>query len=137
MEALDETTVRATLEAIAAATDREDAVGVLDHLAPNVQITIDLERGGQRVTFTRATYTTYLRDVFAAIDSYTLDEYTVSDIVIAPDGQRDTASAQMIAMVRLRGGGTSRSSTTQTITIALVDGRPLVTQIAATARTIR
>jgi ketosteroid isomerase-like protein len=132
---ITEPQVRALVERVTAAANRRDVQAVVQTMADDAVVTIDF-RGPdgkrQRMKMNRAQYETHSVNAMRTFQKYSYKRET-SEINIAPDGQTATVKGRAREVAELQ-GNTMVAATEDTTTLALRDGRLLVTAIHGVMR---
>lgn len=132
---ITEPQVRALVERVTAAANRRDIATIMQPLAPDVVVRLDM-RGPdgkrQRLKLNRAQYETYLRDGLAALDKYSVKRGTL-DVSIAPDGQTATVNGSSREVAEYQ-GTTIVAAVDDSTTLALRNGQIVVTAVHGVMR---
>ena len=127
-DTLTEKKITAMTDAIEAAVRRHDAGAIVRHFAPGatIQIVMPPNAGGQTLTLSVKQYEQMLREGWA---QYSQSTYRVEDAVIeiSADGQTARLTNTTIEAIQMQ-GRTLSSRTREDLSVALVNGRPVITK---------
>jgi len=131
-DTLTEQKITAMTDAIEAAVRRQDAGAIIHYFAPDatIQIALPPNAGGQTLNMSVKQYEQVLREGWA---QYSQSTYRVEDVVIkiSADGQTARLTNTTIETIQMP-GQTVSSRTREVVSVALSNGRPLITKLVGT-----
>jgi len=130
-QTLDKKSVEKFLTEMDQAQIRQDAAGMEKFLSPAVTITMSLAQGGkkQKTEMSRSEYIASARQNFAAAKDYRYQRSNTR-IEITGGGRKAVVTADNIESMKMQGQPLTGISQV-TLTVELIDGRPLVTSVVA------
>jgi ketosteroid isomerase-like protein len=132
---ISERQVRDLVDKTTRAANTRDVPAVMQVLADDVKVVFDFRGPGgkrQRMRMNREQYEAHARDGLRQMDKYAYKREKV-DIAIAPDGQTATVKSVVREVAEYR-GSTVVAAIDETTTLALRDGRLLVTGVHSVMR---
>lgn len=128
---ITESEVRSIMDSVEAATLEKDIDGVVEHMARDViiNVTVDTPFGPQRQRLTREEFREQTRKGWAMAGQYDYRREK-EGISIAEDGLTATVRTDIRETMTIQGRRV-RTTTRETATLAVVDGRILVTALEA------
>jgi ketosteroid isomerase-like protein len=132
---ITERQVRDLMEKATRAANARDVPAIMQTLADDAKVVFDFRGPGgkrQRARMNRAQYEAHAREGMRQMDKYVYKREKV-DIAIAPDGQSATVKSQVREVAEYR-GSTVVASIDETTTVALREGKLLVTAVHGVTR---
>src|SRR5262245_1778091 len=132
---ISERQVRDLVEKATRAANARDVPAIMQTLADDAKVVFDFRGPGgkrQRMRMNREQYEAHAREGMRQMDKYSYRREKV-DIAIAPDGQTATVKSQIREVAEYR-GSTVVAAIDETTTLALRDGRILVTEVHSVMR---
>jgi ketosteroid isomerase-like protein len=132
---ITERQVRDLVEKATRAANARDVPAIVQTLADDAKVVFDFRGPGgkrQRLRMNRDQYEAHAREGMRQMDKYSYKRDKV-DISIAPDGQTATVKSQVREVAEYR-GNTVVAALDETTTLALRDGKLLVTAVHSVMR---
>jgi ketosteroid isomerase-like protein len=132
---ITERQVRDLVEKATRAANARDVPAIMHTLADDAKVVLDFRGPGgkrQRLRMNRDQYETHAREGMRQLDKYSYKREKV-DIAIAPDGQTATVKSQIREVAEYQ-GSTVVAAMDETTTLALREGRLLVTAVHGVMR---